>query len=119
MSGYVNVLNLRFEDQDAKDEAYGDLEKVQYERRIRDIFTQIRTLNSKAVVTSVVLQKLMLDRSPQKINEQLNAVDLTGKTDHKIIVRARIPASGLIGIRMVIIGIRLQTWMRVIVDVDV
>jgi hypothetical protein len=29
------------------------------------------------------------------------------------------PASGLIGIRMVIIGIRLQTWMRVIVDVDV
>jgi len=29
------------------------------------------------------------------------------------------PASGLIGIRMVIIGIRLQTWMQVIVDVDV
>jgi len=28
-------------------------------------------------------------------------------------------ASGLIGIGMVIIGIRLQTWMRVIVDVDV
>jgi len=34
-------------------------------------------------------------------------------------VRARMPAFGLIGIRMVIIGIRLQTWMRVIVDVDV
>jgi len=29
------------------------------------------------------------------------------------------PASGLIGIRMAIIGIRLQTWIRVIVDVDV
>jgi hypothetical protein len=29
------------------------------------------------------------------------------------------PVFGLIGIRMVIIGIRLQTWMRVIVDVDV
>jgi len=29
------------------------------------------------------------------------------------------PASGLIGIRMEIIGIRLQTWIRVIVDVDV
>jgi len=29
------------------------------------------------------------------------------------------PASGLIGIGMVIIGIWLQTWMRVIVDVDV
>ena len=33
-------------------------------------------------------------------------------------VRARMPAFGLVGIRMVIIGIRLQTWMRVIVDVD-
>jgi hypothetical protein len=34
-------------------------------------------------------------------------------------VRPRLPAFGLIGIRMVIIGIRLQTWMRVILDVDV
>jgi len=34
-------------------------------------------------------------------------------------VRARMPAFGLIGIRMIIIGLRLQTWMRVIVDVDV
>jgi len=34
-------------------------------------------------------------------------------------VRARTPAFGLIGIRVVIIGIRLQTWMRVIVGVDV
>jgi len=29
------------------------------------------------------------------------------------------PASGLIGIHMVVIGIRLQTWMRVILDVEV
>jgi len=29
------------------------------------------------------------------------------------------PASGLIAIRMVTIGIRLQTWMREILDVDV
>ena len=29
------------------------------------------------------------------------------------------PTYGLIGICMVIIGIRLQTWMRVILDVDV
>jgi len=36
-----------------------------------------------------------------------------------ISVRARTPAFGLVGIRMVIIGIRLQTWMRVIVGVDV
>ena len=34
-------------------------------------------------------------------------------------VRARMPAFGLIGIRMVIIGVWLQTWMRVIVGVDV
>jgi hypothetical protein len=35
------------------------------------------------------------------------------------IVRAHTPAFGLIGIRVVIIGIRMQTWMRVIVGVDV
>jgi hypothetical protein len=29
------------------------------------------------------------------------------------------PAFGLIGIRMAFIGIRLQMWMQVIVDVDV
>jgi hypothetical protein len=34
-------------------------------------------------------------------------------------VRARTPACGLVGIRMVIIGIPLQTWMQVIVGVDV
>ena len=34
-------------------------------------------------------------------------------------VRARTPAFGFIGIRVVISGIRLQTWMRVIVGVDV
>jgi len=34
-------------------------------------------------------------------------------------VRARMPAFGLVGIRMVFIEIRLQTFMRVIVDVDV
>jgi len=33
-------------------------------------------------------------------------------------VRVRTPAFGLTGIRAVIIGIRLQTWMRVIVGVD-
>jgi hypothetical protein len=34
-------------------------------------------------------------------------------------VRARTPAFGLIGMRVVIIGTRLQTWMRVIVGVGV
>jgi len=32
-------------------------------------------------------------------------------------VRARTPAFGLIGIRMVIIGIQLQMWTRVIVNI--
>ena len=40
-------------------------------------------------------------------------------SEKTIIVRARTPAFNLVGIRMVIIGIRLQTWMRVIVGVDV
>jgi len=35
------------------------------------------------------------------------------------VIKARMPAFGLIGIRMMIIGIPLQTWMGVIVDVDV
>jgi hypothetical protein len=34
-------------------------------------------------------------------------------------VTVRTPEFGLVGIRMVIIGIPLRTWMRVIVDVDV
>ena len=44
-------------------------------------------------------------------------VSVYWKSDNS--VRARTPAFGLIGIRMVIIGIRLQTWMRVIVGLDV
>jgi len=36
-----------------------------------------------------------------------------------LVVRARTPAFSLIGIHMVSIGIRLQTWMRVIVGVDI
>jgi len=36
-----------------------------------------------------------------------------------VCVRAHMPVFGLIVIRMVIIGIQLQTWMRVIVDVEV
>jgi len=47
---------------------------------------------------------------------ELSAVFL-GK--NAIDVRARTPAFGLMDIRVVIIGIRLQPWMRVIVGVDV
>jgi hypothetical protein len=41
------------------------------------------------------------------------------RVNSRSIVRARTPAFGLIDIRVVIIGIRLQTWMRVIVGVGV
>jgi len=37
----------------------------------------------------------------------------------ELVVRARMPVFGLIARRMMIIGIRLPTWMRVIVDEDV
>jgi hypothetical protein len=51
MTGYINALKLRFEDKDAKDEAYSDPEKDRYEGCIRDMLTQIQTLNDKAAVT--------------------------------------------------------------------
>ena len=84
MTGYVNALKFRFEDRDAKDEAYAELEKVQYEGCIRDMFTQIQTLNDKAAVTGAAFKKLILERLPHKILEQMHTVDLTGRTDQEI-----------------------------------
>jgi len=84
MTGYVNALKLRFEDRDAKDEAYAELEKVRYEGCIRDMFTQIQTLNDKAAVTGAAFKKLILERLPHKILEQMHTVDLTGRTDQEI-----------------------------------
>ena len=84
MTGYVNALKLRFEDKDAKDEAYAELEKVRYEGCIRDMFTQIQTLNDKAAVTGAAFKKLILERLPHKILEQMHTVDLTGRTDQEI-----------------------------------
>jgi hypothetical protein len=84
MTGYVNALKLRFEDKDAKDEAYADLEKVHYEGCICDMFTRIQTSNDKAVVTGAALKKMILGRLPQNILEQIDVVDLTGKTDQEI-----------------------------------
>jgi len=49
------------------------------------MFTQIQTHNDKALVTGVALKKLILERLPQKILEQMYTVDLTGKTDQEII----------------------------------
>jgi len=84
MTGYVNALKLRFEDRDAKDEAYAELERVRYEGCIRDMFTQIQTLNDKAAVTGAAFKKLVLERLPHKILEQMHTVDLTGRTDQEI-----------------------------------
>jgi hypothetical protein len=39
MTGYVNALELRVVDKDSKNEAYADLEKVQYKACIWDMFT--------------------------------------------------------------------------------
>jgi len=85
MTGYVNALKLRFEDKDAKDEAYAELEEVRYEGCIRDMFTRIQTLNDKAMVSGAALKKLILEWLPQKILDQMHVVDLTGKTDNEII----------------------------------
>jgi hypothetical protein len=84
MTGYINALKLTFEDRDAKDEAYAELERVRYEGRIRDMFTQIQTLNDKAAVTGAAFKKLILGRLPHKILEQMHTVDLTGRTDQEI-----------------------------------
>jgi hypothetical protein len=81
----VNALKLRFEDNDAKDEAYADMDKVRYESCIRDIFTKILTFNENDMVTSAALKKMILERLPQKILVQMITVDLTGKTDQEII----------------------------------
>ena len=84
MTGYINALKFRFEDRDAKDEAYAELVKVRYEGCIRDMFTQIQTLNDKAAVSGAAFKKLILERLPHKILEQMHTVDLTGRTDQEI-----------------------------------
>jgi hypothetical protein len=85
ITGYIQALKLRFEDKDAKDEAYSKLERVRYEGCIRDIFTQIQMHNDKALVSGAALKKIILDRLPHKILEQMHTVDLTGRTDEEII----------------------------------
>jgi hypothetical protein len=81
MTGYINAFKLRFEDRNAKNEAYADLEKVRYEGCIRDMFTKIQTVNDKAMVTGAALKKIIIERLPQKIIEQMHTLDLTRKTD--------------------------------------
>jgi len=85
MTRYVNALKLRFEDKDAKDEAYSEVEMVRYDGCIRDMFTKIPTFNDKAIVTRAALNKSILERLPQKILQQMHVVDSTGKTDQEIV----------------------------------
>jgi hypothetical protein len=49
------------------------------------MFTQIQMHNDKALVSGAALKKIILDRLPNKILEQMHTVDLTGKTDDEII----------------------------------
>jgi hypothetical protein len=85
LPGYINALKLRFEDKDANDEAYAKLEKVRYEGCICDMFTQIQTFNDKAMITGPALRKLILERLPHKILDQMHTVDQAGKSNHEII----------------------------------
>jgi len=85
ITGYIQSLKLRFEDKDAKNKAYNSLEKVRYDGCIRDMFTQIQMHNDKALVSRVALKKIILDRLPHKILEQMHTIDLTSKTDEEII----------------------------------
>jgi hypothetical protein len=84
MTGYLNALKLRFEDKDAKDKAYVDMKEFRYKGCIRDMFTKIQTLNDQAMVSSAALKKMILQRLPQKILDQMHTVDPTGKTDQEI-----------------------------------
>jgi hypothetical protein len=77
---YMQALKLRFEEKDAKDEAYAALERVRYEGCIRDMFTQIQMHNDKALVSGAALRKILFYRLPHKILEHMHTVDLTGKT---------------------------------------
>jgi hypothetical protein len=85
ITGYVNPLKLRFEDKDARDEAYADVEKLRYEGCIRDMFTKIQTFNDEAMVTGASLKNMILERLPQTILERMHTVDFTGKADQEMI----------------------------------
>jgi len=85
MTGYINAVKLKFEYQNAKDEAYADLEKVRYQGGIRDMFTKIQTFIDKAMVTGAGLKKKILERLPQEIIKQMHMDNLTGKNDQESI----------------------------------
>lgn len=74
---YQNDIMFRFEDEEVRDEAYAKLTKNEYRVDIRDMFTQMQMHNDNAQLTGAALKKLILDRLPIKLLEQMHTVDLT------------------------------------------
>ena len=82
---YQIDIKLQFSDKEARDVAYAKMEQVRYKGDIRDMFTRIQTLNDRAQLTGAALKKLILERLPIKILDQMHTVDLTGKSDQEMI----------------------------------
>jgi hypothetical protein len=85
MTGYIAALELRFNDAEAEDEAYADLERVRYDGCIWDMLTQIQVFNDKAKVTGAALKKIILNRLPMNILDHMHTTDLNGKTNDELI----------------------------------
>lgn len=66
---YFNDIQLHFQDREARDEAYADLEIVKYDGCFRDMVTQNGMYNDKALATEAALKKLILEQLPHKILE--------------------------------------------------
>jgi hypothetical protein len=49
------------------------------------MFTEIQTFNGKAMVIGAAFRKMIFERLPEKIIDEMHTVDLTGKTDREII----------------------------------
>jgi len=82
---YQNDIKLQFEDKEARDIAYAKMEQVRYKGDMRDMFTRIQTLNDRAQLTGAALKKLILERLPLKILDQMHTVYLTGKSNQEMI----------------------------------
>jgi len=82
--GYSNAHKLRFEENDAKDEASADVDNVRYEGCIRDMFPKIQTCNDKAMNTGAALKEKIFTRLPTKIIEQMHTVDAMRKREMEI-----------------------------------
>lgn len=81
----IPALKLHFKDTAARDETYVVKEKFKYNRCICNMVTQIQMLNDEVQVTRAAIQKLILDRLPHQMLEQMNTINLSGKTYNAII----------------------------------